>query len=132
MYRTAQKTLLLSFLKEHSEEQYSAAQLSEMMNGTVGESTVYRLVDNLSKEGVIKAFPQRHGKGFLYQYHRGQDCERHFHLKCRNCGRFSHLECEQSEALLAHILEEHGFAVDLTESIIYGVCEQCRTQEEKK
>lgn len=130
MYRTAQKNELLSYLREHCDEQFSAAQLSEALGGSVGESTVYRLVDGLTREGVLKAFPRRSGRGYLYQYHRGQDCDRHFHLKCSGCGRLMHLECEQSNTLLAHILEEHGFSVNLGESILYGECESCRRKKQ--
>ena len=133
-YQTEQKKKLLSYMSEHQNEQFSAEQLSEIMERagendagkTPGKSTVYRLVSDMAAEGTLRRFPNGGGRGWLYQYHRMPDCSGHLHLKCEKCGALLHLECGMSDDLLRHIEEEHGFKVDNNATVLYGLCAACR------
>ncbi len=135
-YQTEQKKKLISFMSAQSDRQFSAEELSELLSllpeedGKIpGKSTVYRLVGELAKEGVLRRFPKTDGRGWLYQYHRMPDCTGHLHLKCNNCGRLLHLECGMSQELLAHIQSIHGFKVDNTATVLYGLCADCRDKD---
>lgn len=132
-YQTEQKKQLISYMAAHKDEQYSAEQLSKLLNietladeKTPGKSTVYRLVADLAKEGVLRRFPKNEGRGWLYQYHHMTDCSGHLHLKCSGCGKLLHLECGMSDELLAHIENVHGFKVDNSATVLYGLCAACR------
>ena len=131
-YQTEQKKLLLSYMASHANEQFSAEQLTYILENACestgkapGKSTVYRLVAEMAEEGILRRFPKSEGRGWLYQYHRMAGCSGHLHLKCRGCGALLHLECGMSDELLAHIETAHGFKVDNSATVLYGLCKSC-------
>ena len=158
-YQTEQKKLLIAFLAEHKNRQFSAEELSELLNCSSaedreetekpeeneeskkqkenrgkapGKSTVYRLVTELTEDGTLRRFPKSGGRGWTYQYHRMNDCSGHLHLKCEKCGTLLHLDCSLGDELLSHIEEEHGFLVDNQETVLFGLCAACRSLPQKK
>ena len=136
-YQTEQKKLLLAFFASHPAEQFTAeeaacALMGEDENGekSPAKSTVYRLVAEMATQGHLRRFPKTDGgRGWLYQYHEKHNCDGHLHLKCAVCGSLLHLECGMSNELLAHIENTHGFQVDNTATVLYGVCAECRKEE---
>lgn len=136
-YQTEQKKLLMAYLSSNSQRQFSAEDLAEIFDdggeggGVLGKSTIYRLVVQLTEDGFLRRFPKEKGRGWLYQYHGRGDCEGHLHLKCTSCGALLHLECGMGKELLDHVAAMHGFMVDNSASVLYGVCARCRKKEEK-
>ena len=59
-----------------------------------------------------------------------EECCRHLHLKCADCGKLVHLECPNSIELLRHIYEEHNFSIDSKKSVLYGRCRDCQKNTE--
>lgn len=53
------------------------------------------------------------------------ECREHYHLKCTECGKLIHAECKFLSELSAHIYNEHGFKVDGSRTVLYGVCGDC-------
>ncbi len=138
-YQTEQKKRLISYMREHKNRQFSAEQLSELLSQDIfaegkvpGKSTVYRLVSDLTKEGVLRRFPKNEGRGWLYQYHQMSDCCGHLHLKCNRCGKLLHLECGMSKELLTHIEKVHAFEVDNNATVLYGLCASCKNNSLEK
>ena len=68
-----------------------------------------------------------------YEYLR-QDggCKRHFHLKCTKCEKLFHVTCEHLDGIEEHILEHHGFQIDQSKTVLYGLCEDCRKEDDNK
>ena len=134
-YQTEQKKLLTAYLASNPQKQFSAEELAEIFDdgaeggGVLGKSTVYRLVVQLTDDGVLRRFPREKGRGWLYQYHDALDCGGHLHLKCTACGALLHLECGMGGELLDHIEKSHRFKVDNAASVLYGLCAACRTAE---
>lgn len=133
-YNTEQRKLLLSYLRKNSHREFSidslSRELEEISGGKIGKSTVYRQVKELCQAGLLRRF-RKEGKNVVYQYmEHGGDCRRHFHLKCTACGRLVHLECGDAQRLAEHIKEKHGFSLDLSKTVLYGLCSQC-CQEQK-
>ena len=60
----------------------------------------------------------------FYKY-KNDKCDEHYHVKCKECGKLIHFECDDFKKVCEHILQEHKFYVD-TKSIIYGICEDCK------
>ena len=137
-YQTEQKKLLVAFLASHADRQFSAEELAAVFDSdgeggrVLGKSTVYRLVVQLTEDGILRRFPREQGRGWLYQYHSAEDCHGHLHLKCKNCGVLLHLECGMGKELLDHIEMIHRFKVDNSASVLYGLCAACRTKEERE
>ena len=47
-------------------------------------------------------------------------------VSCRVCGKSIHLGKKEAEQLLHSTLESTGFQIDKSETILYGICEDCR------
>ncbi len=128
MYSTKQKSYVMQILKNNKDKLLSPEDILDLLKESdevCSKATLYRFLDNLvlTKE-VRKCYNQKNNR-FEYQLAQ-EDCSRHLHLKCKNCGLVIHLSCSDTEAYLSHISEEHGFLIDNFLSTIYGLCPKCR------
>ena len=122
-YKTKQKDILLSLFKAQPHKCFSSREIIENENVSLGEATVYRLLSQFVKEGVIQKFT--HGKTSLYQLnHCGGDS--HFHMKCIECGELYHIDCPMLRDVENHIAHDHNFFVDNLNTTLYGYCKGCR------
>ena len=132
-YKTHQKELLLSFLSSHRESLLSVdeigAELSAACPDAPGKSTVYRLIGRLYEEGRLRRFERGNSRTFVYQLVEDEECHRHLHLKCTECGRLLHMNHEQSEKILEEILGDSNFAVSQEDTTLFGTCCICRKEK---
>ena len=92
-----------------------------------GKSSIYRQLASLCREETVRKFRSEEGGCSVYQYiGSGCDCRMHFHQKCLSCGAIGHLGCSDSAEFAKHLFTEHGFLVDCGQSILYGLCADCR------
>ena len=128
-YNTTGRRKLVAFFEAHADRQYSVEEIYAAMTADgeiVGKSSLYRLLEALQSEGVLRKFRENEQSAAAFQYVGSDaDCGQHLHLKCDVCGRLIHLECSMSRELVAHILMEHGFRIDSKRSVIWGRCQQC-------
>ncbi len=126
-YRTEQREMLITFLRAHADEQYSASDIVRAL-GTdhIGQATVYRLMRRLVEEGAVRAFSIGDSPRTYYQYIDGETCGSHLHLKCTACGRLYHLGSCVSEFLEKQILATHRFRLDEQATMLFGTCHICR------
>jgi len=133
-YKTRQKEKILEYLTTHPGRHVTAQEISMHMNqegNPVGTATIYRQLDQLVSDGTIRKYTIDSRTGACYEYLPGaQECHRHFHLKCVRCEKLYHVTCEHLCELEQHILEHHGFQIDQSKTVFYGICENCRKQEE--
>ena len=129
-YATASRRKILEILKESKDKTVTAAQIGEQlrqMDSEVNITTIYRYLDRLEKDGTVISFVSGKGSQAAYQYvEPGRGCEQHLHLKCVKCGKIIHLECHFMEEISHHIEESHGFTLQCKNSILYGVCKECK------
>ena len=134
-YATASRRKMLDFLKQSSERTVTAAEIRNYLkeNGSeVNVTTIYRYLDKLEKEGTVIKYVAEKGNQAAYQYvELGHHCEEHLHLKCMECGKIIHLECEFMKEIATHIERDHGFVLQCKNSILYGTCEACRQKKGK-
>lgn len=131
-YHTRQRDELESYLQQVGDRQLTMQELADGASSAhaIGRSTVYRLVGTMVEEGSLRRFRGKDDKSVLYQYvGKNSACNSHLHLKCSRCGRIIHLDCEEAEAFRDHLLQQHGFAVDVRLCTLYGLCEACREVE---
>ena len=107
---------ILSYLKEN--------------NTPVGITTVYRHLQKLSDSGVITKYNVDNESGACYQYSES-DCKMHFHLKCTQCNELFHSECSYLQTVEEHIFSHHGFTVDNSRTVFYGLCQNCLRNAKK-
>ncbi len=127
-YRTEQRDVLISYLREHSDKQYTIGEVSRALaeGGQIGQATVYRLMKRLVEEGSVRCFSIGDGHRMYYQYVSGERCMSHLHLKCTSCGRLYHLGACVSEFLEKQILATHRFQLDENLTMLFGTCHKCR------
>ena len=123
-YRTEQRKIIEQFFEENSEKFFSVEDIEKYLNEkgeSVGKTTVYRTLKTLEEKELVRTEVRENKK--YYQYIT-DECNGHFHLKCKECGKIIHLECKEFEEVNKHIMEHHNFKVDHN-MIIYGICEKC-------
>ena len=93
----------------------------------VGTATVYRTLEQLVEEGIVRKYVLDGKSSACYQFLSGEPhaCTEHFHLKCTQCGQLFHVSCDYLNQLGEHLLEHHGFVIDHTKTVLYGLCAAC-------
>ena len=128
-YNTAGRSALDTFLQAHPDRQFTVEELCSEINEStpVGKSSIYRHLTQLCQTNTVRIFRSEEKQCNLYQYVGDAcNCREHFHEKCVKCGRIEHLDCHISTDFINHLQAEHGFSVDCGQSILYGVCAECR------
>ena len=130
-YKTAARTHITEYLRQNSDRSVSAHDIMDSLSSNamdVNISTVYRYLGRLCDEGVVHKYSSDSGEQARFQYTGpSADCDRHLHMQCSRCGRMIHLDCEFMNEITEHILEHHGFEITCRGSVLYGICEKCRS-----
>ena len=130
---TKQKKLVLECFENNSGIHLTVEEICSLLkdNGTpVGTTTVYRQVQKLCQEGIITKYNVDSESGACFQYS-GGNCKMHFHLKCVKCSDLFHAECSYIESVEEHIFKHHGFKVDNSRTVFYGICQNCLRSDKK-
>ena len=133
-YKTRQGDELRSYLESMPGKHITAADVCDYFKKTgktIGMATVYRQLERMVDEGVIAKYNIDAGSPACFEYlgnHLGE--ETCYHCKCQVCGKLIHMHCEELPELEKHILEHHGFSIDPVRTVFYGVCQQCREEQE--
>lgn len=135
-YKTKQREYILAFLQNSGGSHITVAELVRHLqdNATpVGTATVYRTLEQLVEEGIVRKYVLDGKSSACYQFLSGEPhaCQEHFHLKCTDCGRLFHVSCDYLSQLGEHLLEHHGFVIDHTKTVLYGLCADCAKKNEQ-
>ncbi len=96
----------------------------------LGRTTVYRSITRLCQSGRLRRYAAADSGGAArFQYNPCQ--ESHLHIRCVHCGALAHLRCEEADAFSRHLVCQHGFTLDVKQTILYGCCDSCRQKEQK-
>ena len=130
-YSTRQRGELLAYLEtvkgRHITVQDACAYL-RMQGRPIGLTTLYRQFERLVEEGVLRKYIIDKSSPACFEYHgaaagcRGPVC---FHCLCERCGRLIHLKCEELEGIGAHLADKHGFSLNPSRTVFYGLCADC-------
>ena len=125
-YNTKQKACIEALLmstRGHMTAEEICRALEE--DGTpVGLTTVYRTLERLCEAGSVRRYVSGDRGKACFQYVGGETCE-HFHLKCVKCDTLFHADCEFLQNLSEHVEKEHGFHIDHSQTVFYGLCASC-------
>lgn len=129
-YNTSQRQSIVDYLKNNQEGQYTIEQIAEALTSgdeshKIGKSTVYRLINRMVEEGIVRRTVKGNSRQFLYQYAAAKGCSSHLHMKCRECGKILHMDDEQSKRLMELLHESRQFELDIKETLLLGKCEKC-------
>ncbi|MBR2460785.1 MAG: transcriptional repressor [Clostridia bacterium] len=131
-YKTRQRERILEFIKS-SGDCVTAEEIIVGL-GALGENvskpTVYRTLDHFVKNGYVTRFVSEKGDSSTYRIS-GESHAEHFHIKCTECKKTVCVDCTFIHSIESHILEHHGFTLSPNQTVFYGVCAQCREQENR-
>ncbi len=126
-YMTRQRRQLLEYLGEHADEQVSAQQIAgDLRQNGVSLSAVYRNLAELEAQGQVRRSGTGASKEVLYQYIGAGKCRRSLHMSCMLCGKTVHMDAQGAARLEQAVEETEGFEIDTSETVLYGVCRNCR------
>lgn len=132
-YNTKARSFITELFENNKTRTFSAGEIiGEMRKGgiVISDSTVYRMLTRLEKDGSLLKYASEGGECAVYQYIGNNDkCKGHLHLKCTSCGAVHHLDCEFMDELSEHLYSGHGFLLSCEGSVIYGVCRKCSNKK---
>lgn len=132
-YNTKQRDQIMAYLQKNKDDHITVEQLIEDFKEegcAIGTSTVYRYLDLLVKEGVLRKYMIEEGCPACFQYSEpAKECKEHFHLKCSVCGELYHVESENLTKAEVELSEKYGFHIDSLKTVFYGYCKKCKNEE---
>ena len=126
-YNTKQKETILDSIKKMNSE-FTIKDLYYRLNQEVGLTTIYRFINHFVEEGYLEKKADNNNT-ITYLFLEKCDCSNHFYLKCNQCGKLIHVDCDCIKDLSFHISNHHQFEVT-DRIIILGICNQCKRGEE--
>lgn len=135
-YNTKQGGMILSLLQKQPGKHFTADEIINELakdGRSVGKATVYRHLDKLIKQGLVRKYIAEEGQSACFEFiDESGNCESHYHLKCSRCGRLLHVECSYLDEVAHHIFEHHGFVISPEKTVLYGMCDKCREAFDEK
>ena len=129
-YTTVSRMKINEYLEKNADKTVSAQDIITYLKECkldINPSTVYRYLDKLVGENRVIKYTAKDSMVCVYQYiEKDKKCSEHLHLKCVRCGKIAHLECEFMDEISKHVMEDHGFEIQCKNSVIYGICADCR------
>src|SRR5205823_966285 len=119
---TSAKRAVLSVLTG-SEQHLTAEAVAEGVRSThpdVHRSTVYRILDNFERRGLVTHVHLRHGPAV---YH--LTAEPHHHLVCEECDAVVEVPDTAMASLRALLQSDYGFSFDTPHFALTGRCRSC-------
>ena len=128
-YNTKQREAILSYIVSLDGSHVTAANILEYLASkgiSISRPTVYRHLDRLTQNGKIRRYTTDGISAACYQYVDNEaDCHAHVHLKCEDCGKLMHLECDKLNEIQKHLSNRHDFRVNSLKTVLYGQCDNC-------
>lgn len=126
-YMTRQRRALLSYLSGRADELLSVREIADALETEdVSRSAVYRNVAELEAEGQLRRDRGGDAREVYYRYVGVADCRGCLHLSCKKCGKTFHMDPGGADALTRAVERTEGFALDKSDTVLYGVCAACR------
>jgi len=122
---TAQRAAVWRTLTTTPDLHLSAQDVTERVRREmphVNQSTVYRTLETLVAEGLVRLTDVGAGRALFEPSHE----HRHHHLVCETCGMLTHAHDDVLDGLAARLTETHGFALGSREITISGRCHSCQ------
>ncbi len=130
-YQTKQKTLVLGCMEAHPDAYLSVDEVCSLLASQgheVGRTTVYRTLEAAAKQGTLAKVVGKRGDAIRYRaWQPTSDGEGQ--LYCVRCGEVFPLACDTLQEFASHVAEHHGFAIDRSRTVLYGLCAQCQALE---
>ena len=124
IYHTEQRKSILDYLESRKDECVTAGEIAAALSSFVSKSAVYRNLADLEKDGKVVRIGQE-GRSFGYRYAGSHACAGKIHISCVRCGKTEHVS-STAASIFERALEQDGFSLNKGESLLFGVCRECR------
>lgn len=132
-YTTKQRRVLLDYLHRHADEPLTAREISAALTDDgISASAVYRNLAALEQAGQVRRLSKSGARELFFQYAGAEHCKDCLHLSCKKCGKTIHMDAEEAELLIRSVAVCDKFAIDRTDTVLYGVCGNCQETEASK
>lgn len=129
-YNTRQRQAIHDFMAAHEDRYLSVDDVFGLMRTTgasVGRTTTYRTLEALVGAGAVAKVVSP-GKGeALYRLIDSAHADEG-QMVCLSCGKVIALDCSHLHELAEHVRSEHGFSIELSRTVLYGICDACGAQ----
>lgn len=129
VYKTENREMLLGFLEQHSGDAFTVRQLASELtargsHGAMSESTVYRLLRELEKDGKVQKTIDPDNREYMYIY---ESAGSRVNMRCKVCGNVYAADSETSRKIIADVAgcTDAGSGEDI-ELLIK--CKHCREE----
>lgn len=125
-YQTKQRMELLRYFETNCDRELSISDILKhfQKDRKVSRSAIYRNIEKMTRDGLIRKSARQGGIGSLYQFI-GRNCSGHLHLQCKLCGKIFHLEDTSAQQKMEEALVKSGFRLDSQKTVLYGTCRDC-------
>lgn len=89
------------------------------IDSSISKSTIYRNVNVLLTEKVIKKFKMNQVE--VYETIK----EKHYHFMCKECGHISDLNAKELDERFGNLKEIEGNQIEEVEIYFSGICKNC-------
>ncbi|GAA0909284.1 MULTISPECIES: Fur family transcriptional regulator [Streptomyces] len=119
---TAVRVALLETVREgdHLGVEAIASGVRERV-GHVSLQAVYEALHALTAAGLVRRVEPA-GSPARFE---GRVGDNHHHVVCRSCGALADVDCAVGDTPCLTASEDHGFSIDETEVIYWGLCPGC-------
>ncbi len=111
----------------HLSAEEVASQVQERLP-QVNASTVYRTLDVLVEEGLVRRTDLGTGRAVFEPAHEHQ----HHHLVCESCGAVAHVHDDVLGGIAPRIEKSSGFRLGDREVTLFGLCRACQARAQSE
>lgn len=127
---TLPRRAVVRALVEREETFISARMIIDYVMDTAGRieaSTVYRVLDDLARIGVVHHIPLRNGQSGRWHVTLNHD---HEHLVCEYCGKTVAIPAKEFAPLFKLLRRKYGFQTNPHHFAFLGFCDDCGPQND--
>lgn len=129
-YNSKGSQLIEAFLEKQKDYSFCVGDVWEYIQEkgeNINTTTIYRNLERLEKEGRLITYKSTTSDSTMYQHvAEHQNCHKHLHMRCRECGKIYHLEGELVDQFSKQITEVYGFVLEPQASSVIGLCLNCQ------
>ncbi len=129
-YSTHSKNLVLSLFRDNPSSSFTPGDVGNRLP-SVPKSSVYRIVDSLERDGLLRKTGVGSSRSVYYQISDRESCPRHMHIRCTSCGRTIHMDEGTSKEIETLLETKLGFW-GCYSSVLSGKCSDCMKRENKE
>ena len=129
-YRSKNRDALISYLRDREGEHVTVNEIHDhfrQSGSSMGVATIYRQLEQLVADGQMRKYLVDSSSAACFEYIGAQEGHARFvHCKCEKCGRILHIDRSEIEEMARLLEERSGFRMDSVQTVLYGVCGDCR------